>query len=1158
MQTKTVGVVIPIYNVEKYLKECLESVINQTYTNLEIILINDGSTDENSLNIAKEYALKDKRITLFDKKNGGQSTARNVGIEYFNGEYKLKSKTQNVEENSLIEFNIEGNNPYEIYAVYKSYKAFSGEKDLINFTYPYIDYIIFLDSDDYWELNCIEECVPRMDGVEVVWFDWHFLDLGNKASAYGTRIKDKYQFTKEMVISSKEWIKNSFDIRFVHKLFAFSVSGLIDFYFLKRIRLKFIDFIKHEDIHFGTILFANAKAICVLPMRLYVYRIHENSISDYSGINNMLPDYLSSRFSSYFSNAKAIKEYYGIVSWIITAKHLIEFSKSDFANKGDFLRLFDKVMLPLLYRRSSRILDYRFVEDPYLALDVFWKISQYYWEKQVDSSVPDVTLVIPAFNVSKFIRQTLESVQKQTLENFECIIVNDFSTDDTLEIVRRTIKNDHRFKVINHMANAGLSASRNAGLRAARGKYIAFLDADDLMMPNSLLYRKKVLDRAVESRIIGTYCGSVTINEDCISAPKEENCRLDMINFITSRGECPFNANQPMFKTSILRKFGGFNQSLAQAEDYDMWMRILRKGFEFVPTHARLVCYRRRSGSMVRNEPFLHLQNSLKLYNSCYDDNLKTDGFTLGIEHYAKQYYKNFRVFQFIGMLLGYNGDSNKTLEILIQEIPDYFLFGSKQDFMKKILYGISRFYNKNYSSIEQLNLELRDKLNRLYLDFYSHYLKNKKITDENNRYIDILFIPHKDYHTHAINLMTPYLNSLNIKYTILDISMHYRDEKAISAAKEYGLSYVGYSNFILQKIKPKAIVVFNDWEVVTKSIVLAAKKSGIKTIGIVEGINDYLDVDTGRIRNAYQTVEYLFLPGEHDRKYFSNPEQKLFVGGVPRIYEMFHQSKMQLDFKKKKKIALINSNFSYGVLVEHRDEWLKKAVESCLLAGYEPVISRHPADLGKSYQDLVTTKTFYQALGECDVLVSRFASGILEALARGKLPVYFNPHGEKVDKFKNPMNAYPIANSEFELQDILGNLNFHYDEHFEYFKAFIEYHCGSLNMDPSRYIVGKLREVLNEERKCNYGQFFHFLERLDLITMSFEDRKTLQGVMLDFESILDHVESNFLSRCLEEFKNERYDKITEMLQNININKYSRSSLIQLKNILLNIEETRQ
>ncbi|EOC4416228.1 glycosyltransferase family 2 protein, partial [Campylobacter jejuni] len=82
---KKIGVVIPIYNVEKYLRECLDSVINQTYTNLEIMLVNDGSTDEHSLNIAKEYTLKDKRITLFDKKNGGLSSARNIGIEYFSG-----------------------------------------------------------------------------------------------------------------------------------------------------------------------------------------------------------------------------------------------------------------------------------------------------------------------------------------------------------------------------------------------------------------------------------------------------------------------------------------------------------------------------------------------------------------------------------------------------------------------------------------------------------------------------------------------------------------------------------------------------------------------------------------------------------------------------------------------------------------------------------------------------------------------------------------------------------------------------------------------------------------------------------------------------------------------------------------------------------------
>uniref|UniRef100_UPI001319BF22 glycosyltransferase family 2 protein n=1 Tax=Helicobacter trogontum TaxID=50960 RepID=UPI001319BF22 len=89
LQNKKVGVVIPIYNVAQYLRECLDSVINQTYKNLSVLLVNDGSTDNNeSLNIAKEYVAKDSRFILIDKENGGQSTARNVGIAWFSEKYE--------------------------------------------------------------------------------------------------------------------------------------------------------------------------------------------------------------------------------------------------------------------------------------------------------------------------------------------------------------------------------------------------------------------------------------------------------------------------------------------------------------------------------------------------------------------------------------------------------------------------------------------------------------------------------------------------------------------------------------------------------------------------------------------------------------------------------------------------------------------------------------------------------------------------------------------------------------------------------------------------------------------------------------------------------------------------------------------------------------
>ena len=205
---KKVGIVIPIYNSGKYLRECLDSVINQTYKNFEVVLVNDGSTDEISFNIAKEYVLKDERFILFDKKNGGQSSSRNVGIEYFEGKYKLKNKSNFIDEKVLVEFDIEGENQYGISNVYK---RFNNNRKVGDFSHPNIDYIIFLDSDDYWELDCLEECVAKMDGVEIVWFDYGFKhEIDEKHYAHKIAVRDSflkiygYKFSKK--ITKLEWL----------------------------------------------------------------------------------------------------------------------------------------------------------------------------------------------------------------------------------------------------------------------------------------------------------------------------------------------------------------------------------------------------------------------------------------------------------------------------------------------------------------------------------------------------------------------------------------------------------------------------------------------------------------------------------------------------------------------------------------------------------------------------------------------------------------------------------------------------------------------------------------------------------------------------------------------------------------------------------------
>lgn len=98
-----ISVVVPVYNVAKYLKKSIESIVNQTYTNLEIILVDDGSKDESG-EICEDYSLKDSRIIVIHKPNGGLSDARNAGIKQAKGEYITFVDSDDTIDYDMIEF----------------------------------------------------------------------------------------------------------------------------------------------------------------------------------------------------------------------------------------------------------------------------------------------------------------------------------------------------------------------------------------------------------------------------------------------------------------------------------------------------------------------------------------------------------------------------------------------------------------------------------------------------------------------------------------------------------------------------------------------------------------------------------------------------------------------------------------------------------------------------------------------------------------------------------------------------------------------------------------------------------------------------------------------------------------------------------------------
>ena len=127
MKNYKISIIIPVYNTEKYIKECIESIIKQTYKNIEIIIVNDGSTD-NSVNIIKDYQKKYKRIKVINQKNKGPSAARNNGIKHSEGDYILFVDSDDWIEENMVEKMINSINNKETDLIICSYSQITNGK----------------------------------------------------------------------------------------------------------------------------------------------------------------------------------------------------------------------------------------------------------------------------------------------------------------------------------------------------------------------------------------------------------------------------------------------------------------------------------------------------------------------------------------------------------------------------------------------------------------------------------------------------------------------------------------------------------------------------------------------------------------------------------------------------------------------------------------------------------------------------------------------------------------------------------------------------------------------------------------------------------------------------------------------------------------------
>jgi glycosyltransferase involved in cell wall biosynthesis len=187
--------------------------------------------------------------------------------------------------------------------------------------------------------------------------------------------------------------------------------------------------------------------------------------------------------------------------------------------------------------------------------------------------LPEISIIIPTYNYGRFIGRALNSVLSQSYQDYEIIVVDDASTDDTKKIVGQY--DDLRMRYIKHKVNCGPSKTRNTGIEASKGMYIAFLDSDDTWMPKKIESQIEVFRKGPDN--LGVVYTSMKIFDESMSktfSPPPSTCRGQVLLQLLTANHLGGGSSAVMIKRECFNKAGLFDISIRGNEDWDMWIRL--------------------------------------------------------------------------------------------------------------------------------------------------------------------------------------------------------------------------------------------------------------------------------------------------------------------------------------------------------------------------------------------------------------------------------------------------------------------------------------------------------------------------------------------------------------------------------------------------------
>jgi len=212
---------------------------------------------------------------------------------------------------------------------------------------------------------------------------------------------------------------------------------------------------------------------------------------------------------------------------------------------------------------------------------------------------PIISIIIPCYNQAHFLTECINSVLAQDFGDWEIIIVNDGSTDNTLKVALDFAQKDQRVNVIDK-ENGGLSSARNAGIKQANGQWLLFLDADDYLLPSYFQSVSKELENLPKESLLQygyQYVEEKRRKEIYNKSLTENTIPLIPVIFSGNIGPC----HSILISSEMAMKIGAFDEKLKSAEDWDFWIRAAKAGAVVKQIESVLIAYRYSKDSMSRN-----------------------------------------------------------------------------------------------------------------------------------------------------------------------------------------------------------------------------------------------------------------------------------------------------------------------------------------------------------------------------------------------------------------------------------------------------------------------------------------------------------------------------------------------------------------------------